>query len=252
MKDIYTMPKKAKVIVILPAFNAEKTLEKTIQDIPSDIVDEIILVDDGSHDKTVAIARSLHLSVYCHDKNKGYGANQKTCYNLALEGGADIIVMIHPDYQYDPKVIKYLVGFIEEGYLDVMLGSRIRTRQEALAGGMPLYKYLANRFLTFFENVLSGQNLSEWHTGMRAYRREVLEKIDFEKNSNDFIFDTQILFQIIEKGFRIGDIPVPVRYTAETSSINFMRSLWYGILTLSIAVQFFFKRGVKKIRNLSI
>ena len=235
------MPRKPKVIVILPAFNAEQTLEKTVAEIPKDIVDEIILVDDASTDNTLAVARKLDLAVYAHDKNKGYGANQKTCYTLALEKDADIIVMIHPDYQYDPKITKYLVGFIEEGYADVMLGSRIRTRKEALEGGMPVYKYFANRFLTFCENILSGYNLSEWHTGMRAYRKEVLQNIDFLNNSDDFIFDTEILFQIIEKKYRIGDIPVPVRYFKEASSINFKRSLKYGVLTLLIAFKFFFK-----------
>jgi len=234
--------KKQKVIVVLPALNAEKTLEKTVQDVSKDIVNEIILVDDGSTDNTVNIAKRLGLTVYTHEKNKGYGANQKTCYRIALEKDADIIVMIHPDYQYDAKVIKYLVGFIEEGYADVMLGSRIRSRKEALDGGMPTYKYFSNRFLTFCENVLSGYNLSEWHTGMRAYKKEVLKNIDFTNNSNDFVFDSQVLFQIIEKGYRIGDIPVPVRYFNEASSINFTRSLKYGLHTLLIAFQFFLKR----------
>ena len=241
------MEKKSKIIVILPAFNAEKTLEKTVKDIPKDIVSDIILVDDGSSDKTVELAHKLNLSVYSHGKNKGYGANQKTCYTLALNRDADIIVMIHPDYQYDPKVIKYLVSFIEEGYADVMLGSRIRSRKEALEGGMPIYKYFANRFLTLCENVLSGQNLSEWHTGLRAYKREVLESIDFMSNSNDFVFDTETLFQIIEKGYRIGEIPVPVRYAIESSSINFERSVEYGILTLFTAFKFFFKMQIRKI-----
>lgn len=236
------MYKKPKVIVILPAYNSEKTLEKTVKDIPMDIVSEVILVDDLSRDNTVDLAKSLSLTVYEHHKNKGYGGNQKTCYRLALEKSADIVVMIHPDYQYDPRIIKYLVGYIEEGYCDVMLGTRIRSRKEALSGGMPLYKYLSNRFLSFFENILSGQNLSEWHTGMRAYKREVLENIDFMKNSDDFVFDTQVLFQIIEKGYRIGDIPVPVRYFKEASSINFSRSLKYGILTLYVAIKFFIKR----------
>lgn len=236
------MDKKPKVIVVLPAFNAEKTLEKTVAEIPKNIVDEIILVDDGSSDRTVVLARKLNLTVHCHNKNKGYGANQKTCYHLALQKDADIIVMIHPDYQYDAKVIKYLVGFIEEGYADVMLGSRIRSRKEALEGGMPIYKYFFNRSLSFLENVLSGYNLSEWHTGLRTYKREVLEKIDFMRNSDDFVFDTQVLFQIIEKGFRIGDIPIPVRYTAESSSINFKKSLKYGMLTLYTAIKFFLKR----------
>lgn len=241
------MINKPKVIVILPAYNAEKTLEKTVKDIPMDIVNEIILVDDGSSDGTVALAHELNLSVYTHHKNMGYGANQKTCYKFALERKADIIIMIHPDYQYDAKVIKYLVGFIEEGYCNVVLGSRIRSRKEALEGGMPYYKYASNRFLTFFENLLSGQNLSEWHTGLRAYKSEVLESIDFMNNSNDFVFDSEVLFQIIEKGYRIGDIPVPVRYAVESSSINFERSLEYGILTLFTAFKFFFKIQIKKI-----
>lgn len=243
------MALKSKVIVVMPALNAEKTLEKTVVDISREIVNEIILVDDGSTDQTISLARKLNLTVQSHKKNKGYGANQKTCYRLALEKGADIIVMIHPDYQYDPKVIKYLVGYIEEGYCDVMLGSRIRSRKEALEGGMPFYKYFANRLLTFFENILSGQNLSEWHTGLRAYKREVLEKIDFANNSDDFVFDSQVLFQIIEKGYRIGDIPVPVKYTAESSSINFIHSFKYGILTLFIALKFFLKTLVKKIKG---
>ena len=234
--------KKLKTIVVLPAYNAEKTLEKTVREIPPEVVEEIILVDDKSHDKTLKIARKLNLTVFRHRKNRGYGANQKTCYLMALKHHPDIVVMLHPDYQYDPKIIKYFVEFISEGRFDVMLGSRIRSRHEALTGGMPLYKYLGNRFLTIVENFVSGYNLSEWHTGMRAYKREVLENIDFLKNSDDFLFDSQILFQIIEKGYRIGEIPVPVRYFPEASSINFKRSLKYGLGTLAVATKFLAKK----------
>ena len=234
--------KKLKTIVVLPAYNAEKTLEKTVREIPKEVVEEIILVDDESHDQTVKIARKLNLTVFRHHKNRGYGANQKTCYLLALKHHPDIVVMLHPDYQYDPKIIKYFVEFISEGRFDVMLGSRIRSRHETLTGGMPLYKYLGNRFLTIIENFVSGYNLSEWHTGMRAYKREVLENIDFLKNSDDFLFDSQILFQIVEKGYRIGEIPVPVRYFPEASSINFKRSLKYGLGTLAVAAKFLAKK----------
>jgi len=228
-----------KIIVVLPAYNAVTTLERTINDLP-DMVDEIILVDDVSCDTTVELARRLGLFVFVHEKNGGYGANQKTCYRLALDHGGDIIIMIHPDYQYDPKLVKYLVEFISDNYFDVMLGTRVRSRRETLAGGMPLYKYLANRFLTIFENIVSGQNLSEWHTGMRAYKREVLEKINWQDNSNDFVFDSQVLFQIVAKKYRIGEIPVPVRYFKEASSINFKRSLKYGLGTVVVGLKYFF------------
>lgn len=231
-----------KTIVVLPAYEAEKTLEQTVREIPRDVVDEIILVDDASSDKTVQIAKSLGLIVEQHSLNKGYGGNQKTCYTLALERQADIIVMLHPDYQYDPKLIPHFVNFIEGNYFDVMLGTRIRTRKEALAGGMPKYKYVANRILTFFQNIVTGQNLSEWHTGMRAYRREVLQTINFKNNSDDFVFDSQVLFQIVEQGFRIGEIPVPVRYFPEASSINFGRSIRYGLGTLGAALKFMMRR----------
>lgn len=230
-----------KTIVVLPAYNAEKTLEKTVWEIPRDYVQEIILVDDGSGDQTVGLAQKLGLIFERHAQNRGYGANQKTCYRLALERGADIIVMLHPDYQYDPRLIKHFVSFIQEGYFDVMLGTRIRSRRETLAGGMPIYKYISNRALTIFENFVSGQNLSEWHTGMRAYRREVLERIPFDKFSDDFVFDSQMLFAVIEKGFSIGEIPVPVRYFPEASSINFVRSLRYGIATVGVALRHFWK-----------
>lgn len=239
--------KKLKVIVVLPAYNAEKTLVKTVKEIPKKYVDEIILVDDKSSDGTVSLAKKLKIKVYRHQKNLGYGANQKTCYRLALKHKGDIIIMLHPDYQYDPKLIKYFVGLMREGYFDVMLGSRIRSRKEALASGMPMYKYFTNRFLTFIENILSGQNLSEWHTGMRAFRKEVLKTIPFKQNSNDFVFDSQILFQAVEKGFKIGEISVPVRYLPESSSIGFFRGLKYGIETIIIAFSFFLKNKFFKV-----
>jgi len=230
-----------KTIVVLPAYNAAKTLNKTVSDIPKEYVDEIILVDDFSNDETVQIANDLGLIIERHESNKGYGANQKTCYTAALKHGADIIIMLHPDYQYDPKLIKYFVEFIRDDYFDVMLGSRIRSRREALAGGMPRYKYFFNRLLSLFENIVTGYNLSEWHTGMRAYKREVLEKINYNKLSNDFVFDSQMLFSIVKKQYRIGDIPVPVRYFAEASSINLERSITYGLQTLWEIVKFIFK-----------
>lgn len=229
---------KRKVIVVMPAYNAEKTLEKTYKEIPLEVVDEVILVDDFSSDRTVDLAKKLGIKVFLHDKNKGYGANQKTCYRTALKLGAEIIVMLHPDYQYDPKLIKYFVDFIRNDYFDVMLGSRIRSRKETLSGGMPVYKYYSNRFLTVIENFVTGYNLSEWHTGMRAYKRKVLESVDFYSNSDDFVFDSQILFQIIKKNYRVGEIPVPVRYFPEASSINFWRSVKYGLQTLKAAFDY--------------
>ena len=242
MDNLKKIKDKPRVIVALPAYNASSTLEQTVGDISRDIVDEIILVDDNSKDKTTEIAEKLNLFVYKHEQNKGYGANQKTCYKIALQRGADIVVMIHPDYQYDPKLIKYFVSFIADGYFDVMLGSRIRSRREVLANGMPLYKYIANRFLTILENIVTGQNLSEWHTGMRAYKKEVLERTDYDNNSNDFLFDTQMLFKIIENGFSIGEIPVPVRYFPEASSINFRTSVWYGLGTVFECFRYLLKK----------
>ncbi|MEI6529563.1 MAG: glycosyltransferase family 2 protein [Candidatus Falkowbacteria bacterium] len=233
------MYNQQKIVVVLPAYNAAATLAMTVDDIP-EIVDEIILVDDKSSDATVAEAKRLGLFIFQHEHNGGYGANQKTCYRLALEHGADIVVMIHPDYQYDPKLINFFAEFIGNNYFDVMLGTRIRSRREALAGGMPLYKYFANRALTIFENFASGYNLSEWHTGMRAYKREVLEKIKWQNNSDDFVFDTQVLFQIVALRYRIGEVPAPVRYFKEASSINFRRSLKYGLATVGVALKYFF------------
>lgn len=231
-----------KIIVVMPAYNAARTLEPTIRDIPANTVDEIILVDDASKDNTVEVAKRLGMTVVQHETNRGYGANQKTCYELALEHGADIVVMIHPDYQYDSRLIPYLIGFIREGYLDVMLGSRIRTRKEALEGGMPLYKYIANRLLTFIQNICTGMNLSEWHTGFRAYSRKVLETIPWQNNSDDFVFDTQMLIQCVTFGFKIGEIPVPVRYHETSSSINLQQSISYGFLTLGMILKFVLHR----------
>jgi glycosyltransferase involved in cell wall biosynthesis len=217
----------------MPAYNAGRTLENTVRDIPDGLADEIILVDDASADDTVSIAERLGLTVIRHDRNTGYGGNQKTCYRSALEHGADIVIMIHPDYQYDSALAPHMVRFVKDGYFDIMLGSRIRTRREALAGGMPIWKYFSNRFLTIFENISMGQNLSEYHTGYRCYSRRVLETVNWPENSDDFVFDTQFLVQAISHGFRIAEIPVPVRYMDEASSINFRRSLTYGLLTLN-------------------
>lgn len=233
--------KMGKIIVVLPAYNASKTLKKTVLDIPSS-VNEIILVDDGSNDGTTKLAQQLGLTVHRHFSNLGYGANQKSCYSLALKRNADIIVMLHPDYQYDPKLISHLVSFIKEDYFDIMLGSRIRTRREALEGGMPTYKYYANRTLTFLQNLVTGQNLGEWHTGMRAYHAKVLKDIPYNSFSNDFAFDTQVLFAAIRKGFKIGDIPVPVRYFPEASSINFLRSTKYGLQTVYETLKYLFTK----------
>lgn len=234
--------RQMKVVAVMPAYNAESTIVSTVADIPVGSVDEIVLVDDASRDRTVAIAREMGLVTIVHPENRGYGGNQKTCYRYALDHGADIVVMIHPDYQYDSRVIPHAVGFIELGICDVIVGSRIRSRREVLAGGMPLYKYLSNRFLTVVENVALGQNLGDFHSGFRVYRREVLERIPFERNSDDFLFDTQFLVQAVRFGFRLGDIPVPVRYFAEASSINFRRSLKYGLGTLGVVAQYWLDR----------
>jgi len=227
-----------KTIIVLPAYNAGKTLEKTINDIPENLRKSALLVDDASSDNTAETSEKLGITTIRHKKNMGYGANQKTCYKHALESGADIVVMLHPDYQYNPKIIPYLIGFIESGICDVMLANRIRTRKEALAGGMPVYKYISNRFLTFVENLVTGENLGEWHSGMRAYSRQVLETIPWRKNSDDFVFDTQFLVQCVNAGFRIGDVPVNTKYFAEASSINFSRSLKYGFASLYILLRY--------------
>jgi glycosyltransferase involved in cell wall biosynthesis len=231
-----------KAIAVMPAYNAERTIEPTVRDIPRGVFDEIILVDDASTDRTVDVARRIGLTVVRHDANRGYGANQKTCYRLALEHGAGIVVMIHPDYQYDSALAPYMVGFLRDGYFDVMLGSRIRSRKEALAGGMPSYKYVANRSLTIIENLCTGMNLSEWHTGFRAFTRDVLEKIPWQQNSDDYVFDSQMLVQCVAFDFRIAEIPVPVRYHDTASSINFRRSVIYGSRTLQTVGAFVLHR----------
>jgi len=231
-----------KIIAVLPAYNAQKTLEKTVRDIPAGSVDEIILVDDASQDATVEVSRKLGLTTIAHEKNLGYGGNQKTCYTEALRRGADIVIMIHPDYQYDARLTPYMTGLIAAGVCDVVCGNRIRTRVEALEGGMPLYKYFCNRALTLMENLLSGQNLGEWHSGLRAYSRRVLETVPWERNSDDFVFDQQFLIQAACCGFRMGDIPVAVRYFPEASSINFKRGVVYGLSTLLLLVQYLLHR----------
>ncbi|MEQ9411530.1 MAG: glycosyltransferase family 2 protein [Fuerstiella sp.] len=230
------------IVAVMPAYNAAATLEKTVRDIPEGSVQSIILVDDCSRDNTVEVAERLGLTVISHESNTGYGGNQKTCYTRALELGADIVVMIHPDYQYDSRVIPIAAELIRLGNCDIILGSRIRTRAEALAGGMPTWKYIANRFLTIIENIALGQNLGDFHSGFRAYRRSVLETIAWRNNSDDFVFDTQFLAQSVAAGFRLADIPVPVRYFAEASSINFRRSTRYGLLTLWVMFQFWMNR----------
>jgi glycosyltransferase involved in cell wall biosynthesis len=237
--------KSKKVIVVMPAYNAEMTLKKTLEDIPGECVDEIILVDDGSTDQTADIARELGITVFIHEKNKGYGANQKTCYNMALQKKAEYIIMIHPDYQYDSRLIPVALEILKLNICDIILGCRIRTRKECLEGGMPVYKYISNRILTIIENVALGQNLGEFHSGFRAYKRAVLERIPFQNNSDGFTFDSQLLIQAIHSGFVIGDIPMPVRYFKEASSVNFWQGMVYGIKTLyTILILFMHKLGV--------
>ncbi len=227
-----------KVIVIMPAFNAGKTLEATWREIPRDIVDEIVLVDDGSTDNTLAIAQQLGIEhVIAHDENRGYGGNQKTCYNQARELGADIVIMLHPDYQYTPKLIPAMASLIAEDVYPVVIGSRILGK-EAVKRGMPIYKYIANRLLTLFQNMLMGQKLSEYHTGYRAYKSDVLETINYEQNSNDFVFDNQFLAQVLYAGYSIAEITCPANYFPEASSINFIRSIKYGLGVLMVSLQY--------------
>lgn len=239
------MIKDKKIIIILPAYNAEKTLEKTYNEIPFDIVDEVILVDDNSTDKTYELAKRLQIkNIIKHSENKGYGGNQKTCYNKALELGADIIVMLHPDYQYTPKLIHSMCYLIAHDLYDTVLGSRILGKG-ALLGGMPMYKYISNRVLTFFQNIMMSQKLSEYHTGYRAFSSRVLYDIPYSKNSNDFIFDNQMLAQICFLNFKIAEITCPTKYFEEASSINLKRSIVYGLGVVKTSCIYFLAKRLK-------
>jgi glycosyltransferase involved in cell wall biosynthesis len=226
-----------KIVVVMPAYNAAKTLVTTYEEIPLDIVDEVLLVDDASTDDTKEVATRLNINLIVHAQNKGYGGNQKTCYEAALKANADIIIMLHPDYQYTPKLIGAMAYLLNSGEFDIVLGSRI-LGGKALSGGMPYYKYFFNRALTFVQNLLMGAKLSEYHTGYRAYTREVLEKVQFQKDSDDFVFDNQFLSQAIFAKFRIGEITCPTKYFKEASSINFSRSVKYGLGCLKTATIF--------------
>ncbi|MEQ8624829.1 MAG: glycosyltransferase family 2 protein [Vicingaceae bacterium] len=231
------MIKDKKVVVVMPAYNASKTLENTYREIPLDLVDEVIVVDDCSSDDTAEKAKALGIRhIIRHEKNKGYGGNQKTCYKTALDLGADMVIMVHPDYQYTPKLIPSMCYLIANDLFQVVLGSRI-LGTGALKGGMPLHKYLANRFLTFFQNILVGAKLSEYHTGYRAFSKEVLESINYEVNSDNFVFDNQMLSQIIFKGYEIAEVTCPTNYFDEGSSINFKNSVVYGLGVLKVSVQ---------------
>ncbi|MEQ9403252.1 MAG: glycosyltransferase family 2 protein [Cyclobacteriaceae bacterium] len=237
-----------KVVVVMPAYNAEKTLLETYQEIPMNIVDQVILVDDSSSDETVRVAEKLDLDIILHPENQGYGKNQKTCYDEALNQGADIIVMLHPDYQYPPQLITAMCQLIASGQFDVMLASRI-LGGKALKGGMPIYKYIANRVLTLIQNIFFGTKISEFHTGYRAFSSKVLRAVHYDSNSDDFVFDNQLLAQIIHKRFKIGEISCPTRYFPEASSINFFRSIIYGIGCLKVSFQFRLSRwGIIKTR----
>ena len=239
---------RKKVLVVMPAYNAARTLERTFQDIPFDVVDEVLLVDDASHDETLEVARRLGIRCFLHERNMGYGRNQKTCYTEALKTGADIVVMVHPDYQYSPKIIPALAGLVASGEYEVALGSRI-LGGTAKQGGMPAYKYLANRFLTLFENLLLGAKLSEYHTGFRAFSRKVLESLPLWENSDDFVFDNEMLAQVVYFGFPIGEVSCPTRYFEEASSINFSRSVKYGLGVVATSVKYFLqKRGWAQFR----
>ncbi|MBI2566892.1 MAG: glycosyltransferase family 2 protein [Candidatus Schekmanbacteria bacterium] len=226
-----------RICVVLPAYNAERTLKRTLDDVPADVVDDILLVDDASTDRTATLSRTLGLTTIVHERNRGYGANQKTCYAVALERGADIVVMVHPDYQYDPRLVTPMASMIASGVYDVVLGSRILGRG-ARRGGMPLYKYIANRVLSLLQNLLLGEKLSEYHTGYRAFSRDVLARLPLHRNSDDFVFDNQMLAQALYFGFRIGEVSCPTRYDQDSSSINFARSCRYGLGVLLTSVRY--------------
>ena len=246
-----------KVIVIMPAYNAEKTLKQTYDEIYQDFVDEIILVDDNSNDKTKLVSKELNITTIVHNENRGYGGNQKSCYKAALKAGADIVVMLHPDYQYTPKLIPAIVSMIAFGEYDAVLASRM-LGNSALKGGMPFYKFLANKFLTGFENFFLGEKLSEYHTGFRGFSKEVLEKLPLEDCNNDFIFDNEIITLLFYYGYKIGEISCPTKYFKEASSINFLRSCQYGLGVLNLSLKYFlakhnifkskiFKKGAKRL-----
>jgi len=226
-----------KIVVVMPAYHAEKTLLNTYNNLPHDIVDDVILVDDCSSDKTVELAKSLPIKTFKHDVNKGYGGNQKTCYKEALKLDADVIIMVHPDYQYEPKLVTAMASLISSGVYDVAIGSRILGKT-ALSGGMPLYKYVANRLLTFFQNILLNAKLSEYHTGYRAFSKSVITSLPLSKNSNDFIFDNQMLAQIIGLDFKVGEVSCPTKYFKEASSIDLMSSIRYGLSVIKVSILF--------------
>jgi glycosyltransferase involved in cell wall biosynthesis len=236
------MPRDQKIVVVMPAYNAAKTLRITYADLPPALVDQVILVDDGSSDDTVKIARELGLELFVHNRNYGYGANQKTCYREALKAGADIVVMVHPDYQYDPKLLPKIVEPIENNEADVVLGSRL-LGGNPMRQGMPWWKYVSNRLLTFLENQAFGLRLSEYHTGYRAYRREALEAVNLETNSDNFLFDQEIVAQFVDCGVRIREVPVPARYFPEASSASFLQSSIYGLSILRLLAKYMLHRA---------
>ena len=242
---------RPKVVVVMPAYNAGRTLRMTYEELPKDTVSTVILVDDGSTDSTLEVARQLGLQIFVHDRNYGYGANQKTCYTEALRAGAEIVVMVHPDYQYDPTLVPQIIAPILAGEADVVLGSRLKSGS-AMAQGMPWWKFISNRFLTWVENVVFGLDLSEYHTGYRAFRRDVLETVNFAANSDSFIFDQEIIAQVVAARFRIGEIAVPTRYFKEASQASFLASTRYGLSILSVCfVYLLHRRGIRRSRRFS-